>query len=131
MFGSACSMLHRRIIASMPVLARFTVAADAGARAWMAAHHAPTCEPVVIRYDVKRCCGGGKICSVRVGKVRDRELESGYVTASLDDGTVLMIDPRAARRLPPAFGLTVRGMGPLRRLDLDLEGEQWGSLLYD
>lgn len=124
-------MLHRRIIASMPVLAHFTVGADAGARAWMEAHHAPTSEPVVIRYDVKRCCGGGKICSVRVGKGRGREAESGYVTTSLDDGTVLLIDLRAAKRLPPRFGLTVRGFGPLRRLDLELESEQWGSLLYD
>ncbi len=112
-------------------LARFTVAADSAARSWMAEHHAPRSEPVVVSYDVKPCCGGAKICSVRVGKGRGREAESGYVTTSLDDGTVLMIDPRAARRLPASFGLTVRGIGPLRRLDLELESEQWGSLLYD
>jgi len=27
--------------------------------------------------------------------------------------------------------LTVRGIGPLKHLDLDLEAEQWGTLLYD
>jgi len=27
--------------------------------------------------------------------------------------------------------LTVRGVGRLKHLDLDLEAEQWGSLLYD
>jgi hypothetical protein len=49
----------------------------------------------------------------------------------MDDGTPLLIDRRAAARLPASFGLTVRGLGPLRHLDLDLDGEQWGRLLYD
>ena len=39
-------------------------------------------------------------------------------------------DPRAAARLPERIGLTVRGGGPFRRLDLDLEPDQWGDLLY-
>jgi hypothetical protein len=43
----------------------------------------------------------------------------------------LLVDRRAARRLPSRFGLTVRGVGPFRRLDLDLSGEEWGALLYD
>jgi hypothetical protein len=38
---------------------------------------------------------------------------------------------RAAARLPNRFGLTVRGFGPLKKLDLVLDGEQWGRLLYD
>jgi hypothetical protein len=54
-----------------------------------------------------------------------------YVPATMDDGTPLLIDRRAAARLPATFGLTVRGLGPLRHLDLDLDGEQWGRLLYD
>jgi hypothetical protein len=33
--------------------------------------------------------------------------------------------------LPSRFGLTVRGLGRLKHLDLDLAGEQWGTLLYD
>jgi hypothetical protein len=120
---------HNRGI--VPAAARFTVAADSSARAWMATHHAAMSDPVVVSYEVKRCCGGGKICMVRVGRGSGREVESGYLTTSLDDGTVLLIDPRAARRLPASFGLTVRGIGPLRRLDLDLDSEEWGSLLYD
>jgi len=48
----------------------------------------------------------------------------------MEDGTRFLIDRRAAARLPAGFGLTVRGMGPLKHLDLDLEGEQWGELLY-
>jgi hypothetical protein len=50
---------------------------------------------------------------------------------ALDDGTKFLIDPRAAARLPSRFGLTVRGLGRLKHLDLDLAGEQWGTLLYD
>ncbi len=54
-----------------------------------------------------------------------------FVTAVLGDGTRLLVDRRAARRLPSRFGLTVRGLGPFKRLDLQLSGEQWGALLYD
>jgi hypothetical protein len=42
-----------------------------------------------------------------------------------------LIDRRAAARLPTSrFGLTVHGLGPVKHLGLDLEGEQWGQLLY-
>jgi len=54
-----------------------------------------------------------------------------FATAVLGDGTRLLVDRRAARRLPSRFGLTVRGLGPFKRLDLDLSGEEWGALLYD
>jgi hypothetical protein len=33
--------------------------------------------------------------------------------------------------LPARFGLTLRGVGRFKHVDLDLEAEQWGSLLYD
>jgi hypothetical protein len=54
-----------------------------------------------------------------------------YATGVMDDGTTFFIDRRAAARLPSRFGLTVRGLGGLKHLDLDLDGEQWGTLLYD
>jgi hypothetical protein len=54
-----------------------------------------------------------------------------FATGALDDGTKFLIDRRAAARLPSRFGLTLRGIGPLKHLDLELEGEQWGALLYD
>ena len=54
-----------------------------------------------------------------------------FASGALDDGTRFLIDRRAAARLPSRFGLTVRGLGPLKHLDLELEGEQWGRLLYD
>jgi hypothetical protein len=88
-------------------------------------------EPRVVVYDVKRCCGGGKICSVSVRERRNSDDRRDFTTAVLADGTSLLVDRRAARRLPSRFGLTVRGVGPFKRLDLELSGEQWGALLYD
>lgn len=48
----------------------------------------------------------------------------------MQDGTSVLIDGRAARRLPPRFGVTTRGFGRRKHLDLVLDGEQWGELLY-
>jgi hypothetical protein len=109
--------------------APFQVDADPSAEEWMRSHAAE--EPRVIAYDVKRCCGGGKLCMVSVRERSRKDDRNDYATAVLADGTTFMVDRRAARRLPPRFGLTVRGMGPFRRLDLELSGEQWGALLYD
>jgi len=67
--------------------------------------------------------------SVRTPLEKDRRRD--YVTGVLTDGTKLLVDRRAARRLPSRFRLTVRGIGPFRRLDLDLSGEEWAVLLYD
>ena len=88
-------------------------------------------EPRVLAYDVKRCCGGGKICSVSFRERSRKDDRRDFATAVLSDGSTLLVDRRAARRLPSRFRLTVRGLGPFKRLDLDLSGEQWGALLYD
>lgn len=88
-------------------------------------------EPWVIAYDITRCCGGGKICSVSVHERSRKDDRRDYATAVLADGTRLLVDRRAACRLPSRFGLTLRGLGPFKRLDLELSGEQWGDLLYD
>jgi hypothetical protein len=101
----------------------FNVQPDAAARAWLESH--PSAGPLVIAYEVHRCCGGGKICSVSIRESRTAG-EPGLVPGGPD----FLIDPRAAARLPERIGLTVRGRGPFRRLDLDLEPEQWGDLLY-
>ena len=103
--------------------------ADSGAREWLRVH--ATDKPRVISYDVTRCCGGGRICNVSVREHSRKDDRSDYVTAVLGDGTRLLVDRRAARRLPSRFGLTMRGLGPFKRLDLQLTGEQWGDLLYD
>ena len=110
-------------------MAAFRVDADSRAEEWMRSHI--TEEPRVVAYDVKRCCGGGKLCMVSVRGRSRKDDRRDYATAMLADGTQLMVDRRAAQRLPPRFGLTVRGLGPFRRLDLDLSGELWGALLYD
>jgi len=105
------------------------VEADAGVLAWLDSHPSP--EPRVIAYEVKRCCGGGKICSVRVrGRSRSDDVDK-FATAMLEDGTQFLVDRRAVARLPARFALTMRGLGRFRHIDLDLDGEQWGALLYD
>ena len=113
----------------MPANEVLQIEADADAQAWLDSHPSP--EPRVIAYEVKRCCGGGKICNVRVrGRSRGDDVDK-WSTAILEDGTRFLVDRRAAVRLPSRFALTVRGLGPFRHLDLDLDGEQWGALLYD
>ena len=107
----------------------FDVRVDAAASAWLESH--PTGAPRVISYAVQRCCGGGKICTVQVRKASSRDDVSRHTPVALEDGVQLLVDPRAAARLPARFGLTVRGLGPLKHLDLVLNGEQWGNLLYD
>lgn len=108
---------------------RFRVEADNAAREWLEAH--PTPGARVIAYDVHRCCGGGKICQVKVRSSSPKDDATEYAIGEMEDGTEFLIDRRAAARLPSRFGLTVRGLGPLKHLDLALEGEQWGTLLYD
>lgn len=105
----------------------FRVIVDDRARTWLDAHHSPAW---VVAYDVHRCCGGGKICQVSIRAMKDRDDPAQYATASMDDGTLLLLDRRAAARLPARFGLTVRGRGRWQRLDLGLDPDQWGDLLY-
>lgn len=82
-----------------------------------------------IDYDVHRCCGGGKICEVKVRELGAADRRDGYVRSTGPDGTQFLIDPRAARRLPAGVHLTVRGIGR-KHLDLVLTGDEWGELLY-
>jgi hypothetical protein len=107
----------------------FEVEVDDAARQWLDSH--PSTGSRLISYAVKRCCGGGKICMVQVRDASRRDDVSRHTHLALADGTELLVDPRAAARLPARFGLTVRGIGPLKHLDLVLDGEQWGRLLYD
>ena len=110
-------------------LRNFEVEVDEAARQWLDSH--PATGSRLISYAVKRCCGGGKICMVQVRDASRRDDVSRHTPLALADGTELLVDPRAAARLPARFGLTVRGIGPLKHLDLVLDGEQWGRLLYD
>jgi hypothetical protein len=108
--------------------AEFQVEADPRAREWLSSH--PDTKPRVIAYEVHRCCGGGKICEVRFRARSGKDDSGSFAIGALDDGTKFLIDRRAAARLPSSFRITVRGLGPLRHLDLDLEAEEWGTLLY-
>jgi hypothetical protein len=107
----------------------FEVVVDEAAVAWLDSH--PSSGRRVLDYNVKRCCGGGKICTVQVREQSARDDLSRHTPVVFDDGTELLVDARAAVRLPARFGLTVRGFGPLKHLDLVLDGEEWGRLLYD
>lgn len=113
----------------MPTTTVFQLEADDRARAWLSRHRSEA--PLVIAYDVHRCCGGGKICQVNVRDLSKKDNPGEFASGVLDGRTRFLIDRRAAARLPSRFGLTVRGLGPLKHLDLDLEAEQWGTLLYD
>jgi hypothetical protein len=106
----------------------FEVALDTSAKAWVDARPGSA---RVITYDVTRCCGGGKLCQVGVRALSRRDDSATFARGRFEDGSEVLIDPRAAARLPARFGLTVRGIGPLKHLDLDLEPEEWGTLLYD
>ncbi len=108
---------------------RFRVDADPTAEQWLREH--PSRTPHVIGYDLHRCCGGGKICRVEVRHLSRKDDPATFAVGELADGGTVLIDPRAAARLPSRIGLTVRGIGRFRHLDLDLSGEQWGRLLYD
>jgi hypothetical protein len=107
---------------------RFQLEADAGARAWLDLH--PASEAWVIAYDIHRCCGGGKICQVRVRELKQNDDPAQFASGFMADGTRFLIDRRAAAKLPSRFGLTLRGLGRFKHLDLVLDGEQWGDLLY-
>jgi hypothetical protein len=113
----------------VPATTEFRIEADGKARDWLEQH--PSAAPRVIAYDVHRCCGGGKICQVEVRGLSGTDNPDEFAPGVLADGTRFLIDRRAAARLPARFGLTVRGLGPLKHLDLDLAGEEWGTLLYD
>jgi hypothetical protein len=106
----------------------FHVHADAAAESWLQTH-AHT-EPLVIAYEVHRCCGGGKICQVKMRRLSRDDEPAAYAFGVTADGRRVLIDKRAAAKLPATFGLTVRGLGPLKHLDLDLEPDDWGELLY-
>ena len=93
---------------AMPANADIVVELDAAASAWLDSHKSEG--PRIIIYDVHRCCGGGKICDVRVRETAHRDDLTNYAAAVLPNTTRLVIDPRAAARLPSRFRLTVHGL---------------------
>jgi len=106
----------------------FELEIDTKAQAWLAARPRP--DALVIEYDVHRCCGGGKICQVSVRAQSIRDDPNDYARGRCVDGTEVLIDRRAAARLPYRFGLTVSGVGRWKHLDLQLDPDGWGDLLW-
>ena len=107
----------------------FQLEANHAARRWLDLH--PQSRPLVIAYDVRRCCGGGKVCQVRFRELSSKDDPAQFASGRMDDGTRVLIDRRAAARLPQKFALTTHGLGRMKHLDVDLAPEQWGTLLYD
>ncbi|HEV2217328.1 MAG TPA: hypothetical protein VGV88_07115 [Candidatus Dormibacteraeota bacterium] len=109
-------------------MTEFQVHADDAAKSWLEKHE--QAGPLVIAYEVHRCCGGGKICQVKVRPMARDDEPAAYASGVTDEGGRVLIDRRAAARLPVSFGLTVRGLGRLKHLDLELGADDWGELLY-
>jgi hypothetical protein len=61
---------------------------------------------------------------------RRRLRDTHWVPIGEVDGREVAIDARVYKRMPRKVQLTARGIGPFRHLQLDLNGEQWGELLY-
>lgn len=118
-----------RIIGFVEADIRFLIESDAKATDWLDSHHDDG--PRIITYDISRGRRGMRICSVEVRPRTQRDDHRACVTARLEDGSLLFVDRRAAERLPRRFGLTVRGLGSRRHLELALDGPGWGRLLYD
>jgi len=110
------------------VLETFEMEADDRAQAWLADRSSD--RPRLIALDVHRCCGGGKLCTLSIRDASDADAGRAHAEGTLADGTRFLIDARAAARLPKHLKLTTAGFGPFQHLDLSLDGEQWGDLLY-
>ncbi len=108
---------------------RLSIELDAAALDWMDAHHDDG--PRIIAFDVRRIRRGTRVCTVTIRQLSKGDDRRSCVTAVLEDGTRILVDRRAAERLPRRFRLTVHGSGSRKHLDLDLTGEEWGALLYD
>jgi hypothetical protein len=112
---------------------RITFSVDDRARVWFEGH------PDVSRLftslmSTRSCCSGARMCDVRmrvnVDSSRHANALATWIPKGRVEGCDVFIDARLVERMPAHTRLTARGLGPFRRLDLDLTGEQWGELLY-
>jgi len=113
--------------------ARVEVSADSGAQGWLAQH--PEISRLFITLMSSRaCCSGARVCDVRVrvdaGASRRANALSTWTPVGSVEGLDVLLDARLLERMPAQPRITVRGLGPFRRLDLDLTGEQCAELLY-
>jgi len=115
------------VIAEQTPASEFCVEPDAAADEWL--RRRPGGEPVVIAFSVARCCGGTKLCDVRVRIGVARNARTTYTRIGQVGGRDLLLDSRIAAMMPRRVPITVRGVAR-RRLELDLSGEDWARLLY-
>ena len=107
----------------------FEIELDQKARGWLTEH--PRQGSLVIAYSNKRCCGGAQICDVQLRFEQPTERRAGDLLAiGTVAGREVLMDRRIAARMPRRLPLTVRGMGPLKGLSLDLTGDDWARVLY-
>jgi hypothetical protein len=112
---------------------RIEVFANSEARGWLEEH--PEVSRLFLSFMSSRaCCSGARVCDVRVRVNADASRGSGagatWTSLGRVDGREVFIDTRLIERMPAHARLMVRGVGPFRRLDLDLTGEEWAELLY-
>jgi hypothetical protein len=112
---------------------RVTVSADQHARAWLEGH--PEVSRLFIAFTSSRaCCSGARVCDVRIRVDAESSRRSTpavtWIPLCRVEARDVLIDTRLIERMPAQARLTVRGVGPFRRLDLDLTGEQWAELLH-
>jgi hypothetical protein len=115
------------------IRAQVETSANREARAWLADH--PEVSDLFITFMSSRaCCSGARVCNVRVCVSAESSRRSNAATTwtmiGHVEGRAVQVDSRLIERMPRCVPLTVRGVGPFRRLDLDLTGEQWAELLY-
>jgi hypothetical protein len=100
---------------------------DNKALRWLDEH--PSAGALVIAYTVTRCCAG-HVCNVRLRREKrsDRLSQQLHRIAPVS-GREVLVDSRIVDRLPSRVPVTVRGVGRLKHLSLNLEGDEWARLL--
>jgi hypothetical protein len=100
---------------------------DHKALRWLDEHPSPSA--LVLAYTVTRCCGG-TVCNVRLRREkRPDRLSQKMRRIATVNGREVLVDSRVVDRLPTRVPVTVRGVGRLKRLSLNLEGDEWARLL--
>jgi hypothetical protein len=117
------------VTVGQPRLSEFALDLDDKALQWLEGHPSP--DALVLAYTVTRCCGGTKVCDVRLRQERRSDRASPrLLQVGTIQGRKVLIDSRIVALMPQRIQVTVRGFGPLRGLRLNLESEQWARLLY-
>jgi hypothetical protein len=100
---------------------------DDKALRWLDEHPSPSA--LVLAYSVTRCCGG-TVCNVRLRREkRPDRLSQQMRRIATVNGREVLVDSRIVDRLPNHLPVSVRGVGRLKRLTLNLEGDEWARLL--